>query len=301
MILRKRKHRALSHARRAAQRHSRTWSPSALACPKRGVSHFACLLIRITFDVEWTHAVAPGAQIILVESNSQSLSDLMAGVATAASQPGVSVVSMSWGFAEGQAIFASDEAMYDSYFDVPGVTFVASTGDYGAADPEYPAYSPNVVAVGGTSLTLNGDGSYNSETGWGYQSASVGAFIGSGGGLSMYEPEPAFQQGVQSTGYRTTPDVSLVADPATGAWIADPYNLDPSNPFEVVGGTSLSAPAWAGHSALVNQVRAAAGESTLNSATPTDAQKALYMLPQSDYNAITSGTNGYTASAGYSA
>ena len=130
MILRKRKHRALSHARRAAQRHSRTWSPSALACPKRGVSHFACLLIRITFDVEWTHAVAPGAQIILDESNSQSLSDLMAGVATAASQPGVSVVSMSWGFAEGQAIFASDEAMYDSYFDVPGVTFVASTGDY---------------------------------------------------------------------------------------------------------------------------------------------------------------------------
>ena len=50
----------------------------------------------------------------------------------------------------------------------PGVTFVASTGDYGAADPEYPAYSPNVVAVGGTSLTLNADDSYNSETGWGY-------------------------------------------------------------------------------------------------------------------------------------
>ena len=74
----------------------------------------------------------------------------------------------------------------------------------------------------------------------------VGAFIGSGGGISLYEPEPAYQQGVQSTGSRTTPDVSLVADPATGAWIADPYNLDPSNPFEVVGGTSLSAPAWAG-------------------------------------------------------
>ncbi len=109
----------------------------------------------------------------------------------------------------------------------PGVTFVASTGDYGAADPEYPAYSPNVVAVGGTSLTLNADNSYNSETGWGYHSDSIGAFIGSGGGLSLYEPEPAYQQGVQSTGSRTTPDVSLVADPATGAWIADPYNLDP--------------------------------------------------------------------------
>src|SRR5271167_4302867 len=149
----------------------------------------------------------------------------MASVATAASQPGVSVVSMSWGFAEGQAVLASDEAAYDSVFTTPGVTFVASTGDCGAADPEYPAYSPNVVAVGGTSLILNEDGSYNSETGWGYQSASLGAFIGSGGGISLYEPEPAFQQGVQSTGGRTTPDVSLVADPDTGAWIADPYNL----------------------------------------------------------------------------
>ncbi len=250
-------------------------------------------------DVEWAHAIAPGAQIILVEANSQSLSDLMASVATAAHQPGVSVVSMSWGFPEGQAVFAADEATYDSVFNVPGVTFVASTGDYGAADPEYPAFSPNVVAVGGTSLTLNADGSYNSETGWGYYSNSVGAFIGSGGGISLYEPEPAYQQGVQSTGGRTTPDVSLVADPATGAWIADPYNLDPSNPFEVVGGTSLSAPAWAGLVALVNQGRAAAGESTLNSSSPTDTQQALYMLPQSDYNAITSGTNGYTASAGY--
>ena len=220
-----------------------------------------------SLDVEWAHAIAPGAQIILVEANSQSLSDLMASVATAAAQPGVSVVSMSWGFAEGQAVFASDEAMYDSYFDVPSVTFVASTGDYGAADPEYPAYSPNVVAVGGTSLNLNGDNSYNSETGWGYQSSSAGAFIGSGGGISLYEPEPAYQQSVQSTGYRTTPDVSLFADPATGAWIADPYNLDPSNPFEVVGGTSLSAPAWAGLFALVNQGRAAAGESALNSAS----------------------------------
>jgi Bacterial Ig-like domain (group 3) len=250
-------------------------------------------------DVEWAHAIAPGAQIILVEANSQSLSDLMASVATAAAQPGVSVVSMSWGFAEGQAVFASDEALYDSYFDVPGVTFVASTGDYGAADPEYPAFSPNVVAVGGTSLTLNADNSYNSETGWGYYSNSVGAFIGSGGGISLYEPEPAYQQGVQSTGYRTTPDVSMVADPATGVWIADTYNLDPNNPFEIVGGTSVSAPAWAGLFALVNQGRATAGETSLNSSTPTDAQQALYMLPQSDYNSITSGDNGYTANAGY--
>ena len=252
-----------------------------------------------SLDVEWVHAIAPGAQIILVEANSQSLSDLMTAVGTAASQPGVSVVSMSWGFAEGQSVFAADEANYDSTFDVPGVTFVASTGDYGAADPEYPAFSPNVVAVGGTSLFLDVDNSYSSETGWGDGSTSGGVLIGSGGGISMYETEPAYQEGVQSTGYRTTPDVSLVADPATGAWIADPYNLGTSNPFEVVGGTSLSAPAWAGLFALVNQGRAAAGETTLNSSSPTDAQQALYMLPQADYNSIASGNNGYTASSGY--
>ncbi len=250
-------------------------------------------------DVEWAHAIAPGAQIILVEANGQSLADLMAGVATAASQPGVSVVSMSWGFAEGQAVFAADEAAYDSTFNVPGVTFIASTGDYGASDPQYPAFSPNVVAVGGTSLLLNGDNSYNSETGWGYYSSSVGASIGSGGGISLYEPEPSYQQGVQSLGMRTTPTSSLVADPANGAWIADTYNLDPSNPFQVVGGTSLSAPAWAGLLALVDQGRAAAGESALNTAGPTEAQQALYSLPQSDYNTITTGSNGYTAAAGY--
>ncbi len=93
--------------------------------------------------------------------------------------------------------------------------------------------------------------------------------------------------------------VSLVVDPATGDWIADPYNLNPSNPFEIVGGTSLSAPAWAGLLALVDQGRAAAGESSLNSSTPTQTQQALYSLPQSDYNVIASGNNGYTAGSGY--
>ncbi len=251
-------------------------------------------------DVEWAHAIAPGAKIDLVESNSQSLPDLMAGVATAAAQPGVSVVSMSWGFTEGVNVLAADEALYDSTFTTPGVTFVASTGDFGSADPEYPAFSPNVVAVGGTSLKLNSDVSYNSETGWGNFSAAQGTFIGSGGGISLYEPEPAYQTGVQSTGNRTTPDVSMIADPGTGAWIADTYNLSADNPFEVVGGTSLSGPIWAGLFALVDQGRVAAGEPTLNSASPTQTQQALYDFPQSDYNSITSGTNGgFNAGSGY--
>jgi hypothetical protein len=127
----------------------------------------------------------------------------------------------------------------------------------------------------------------------------MGISIGSGGGLSLYESEPSYQQGVQSTGSRTTPDVSLIADPATGAWVADPYNLGVDNPFEVAGGTSLSAPAFAGLMALVNQGRVAAGAPVLNSTSPTEAQQALYSLPQADYNIITSGSNGYNAHAGY--
>jgi hypothetical protein len=255
--------------------------------------------VETELDVEWAHAIAPGAQIILVETNSDALSALMAGVATAASRPGVSVVSMSWGYVEGQSVLASDEAAYDSTFTTAGVTFLASTGDHGAANAVYPAFSPNVLAVGGSSLYLNADNSYNNETGWGYYSDTLGTFIGGGGGISQYETEPAYQLGVQSTGYRTTPDVSFVANPATGAWIADPYNLDPSNPWEVAGGTSLSAPCWAGLIALVNQGRAGAGEAALNTATPTEAQQDLYRLPQSDYHVISSGYNGYTAQAGY--
>jgi hypothetical protein len=249
-------------------------------------------------DVEWVHAMAPGAHIILVEADSQSLSDLMAGAATATRQPGVSVVSMSWGFPEGQAVLAQDEATYDSYFTTPGVTFVASTGDYGTADPEYPAYSPNVIAVGGTSLYINAGGAYGSESGWGY--SVQGMFIGSGGGLSQFETEPAYQQGVQSTGNRTTPDVAFVADPGTGGWIADLYNRAVSDPFEVVGGTSLAAPSWAGIVALVNQGRTAAGQANLNSTSPTETQQDLYRLGQSDYHVIASGTNGgYNAAPGY--
>jgi Ca2+-binding RTX toxin-like protein len=255
-------------------------------------------------DVEWAHAMAPGARIVLVEANSQSLPDLMAAVGTAADLPGVSVVSMSWGFVEGQDVLAQDEARYDHYFTTPagheGVTFVASTGDYGAGVPQYPAFSPNVVSVGGTSLAVNTDNSYNSEVGWGYYDGATGTFVGGGGGgISQFEAEPAFQQGVQSTGRRTTPDVSFVADPNTGTWVVDSYNLAAGDPWEIVGGTSLSAPSWAGLLALVNQGRTAAGSATLGTAGPTEAQTALYSLGSNAYHDITAGSNGYLAGVGY--
>src|SRR5262249_13340539 len=108
-----------------------------------------------------------------------------------------------------------------------------------------------------------------------------------------------YQRGVQSTGYRTSPDVSLVADPNTGAWVADPYNLPGDNPWEIVGGTSLSAPCWAGLIALANQARAQAGLPTFNSSSPTEIQQALYNVPVPDFHDVTSGTNGYAAGVGY--
>jgi len=237
-------------------------------------------------DVEWAHAIAPGASIILIECNSNSGTDLYQGVTTAATLPGVSVVSMSWGSGE-----FSGEQFFDSDFTTPnghqGVTFVASTGD-GGSPGDYPAYSPNVVAAGGTSLYLNANGSYNSETAW----------SGSGGGISTIETEPAYQGGAQNTGHRTIPDVSFDANPNTGVAVYDSYNGTSASPWEQVGGTSVSAPCLAAVIAIVNQGRVASGGATLNGASQT--LPALYSLPSSDVNDVTSGSNGgFKAGAGY--
>ena len=112
-----------------------------------------------SLDIEWAHAIAPAANILLVEANSTSLNDLLtavnlarnASLRTPQGLAPVTVVSMSWGAGE-----FSSEASYDSYFTTPaghaGVSFVAATGDNGAPG-NWPAFSPNVLAVGGTSLT----------------------------------------------------------------------------------------------------------------------------------------------------
>ena len=205
--------------------------------------------------------MAPGAQIVLVEANSQSLSDLMGSVVTAANQPGVSVVSMSWGFPEGQAVLGPGRGDLRRRFHHAG-----------RASPSWPAPAttarptPNTPPSRPTWWRSAAPASRSTPTTrtTARRAGVITQFagrhsIGSGGGVSQYEPEPAYQQGVQSTGNRTTPDVSFVADPATGVWIADPYNLPADNPWEVVGGTSLSAPAWAGLIALVNQGRSGGG------------------------------------------
>jgi len=257
--------------------------------------------IEEALDIEWAHGIAPGASIILVEATTDSNADLFTAVATAAALPGVSAVSMSWGLNE----FSGENAQ-DSTFVTPsghqGVTFLASSGDFGGfaydnttGQPTttpgilYPAASPNVVAVGGTSLQLNADSTYSSETAW----------SGSGGGTSLYETQPTYQKGAQQTGFRTTPDVAFDADPNTGVAVYDSYNnTDNSGPWVEVGGTSLSAPSWAGLIAIANQGRVLAGGSTLDG--PSQTLPALYAIPATDFNDITSGSNGvFSAGIGY--
>ncbi len=246
-------------------------------------------------DVEWAHAIAPGAKIILVECLSdQSIDDLVAGVTTAAKLPGVSVVSMSWGFGE-----FTNEPSYDNDFVTPsghqGVTFLAATGDYGTSS--YPPYSPNVVAVGGTTLTVDPNGNYLGEVGWGsgFRSGRRG---GGGGGISQFEPEPAYQDNVQNTGSRTNPDVSFDGDPNTGVPVYDSFLDGGQGPWIEEGGTSLATPAWGGLIAIANQGRALLGAPTLDGRSQT--LPGLYSLPAADYHDIVGGSNGqFNAGPGY--
>jgi hypothetical protein len=244
-----------------------------------------------SLDVEWAHAIAPGASILVVEAapgftNSQALQNLMSAVQTASTSstasglgiPPVAVVSMSWGFNE-----FPGETQYDSYFTTPGITYIAASGDTPGA--EYPASSPDVLAVGGTSLTLSSSGGYGSETAW----------YDSGGGYSPYEAEPAYQQSIQTTGQRSTPDVAFDGDPNTGVQVYftpapgsgfGRWNSGtPQGSWATVGGTSLGTPAWAGIIAIVDQGRNVTGSGgNLTGATQT--LPSLYALPSSDFHAV---------------
>ena len=239
-----------------------------------------------SLDVEWAHAMAPMANIDLIEASSTSDSDLMStAVNTARNLAGVSAITMSFGRSE-----ESTDPSLNSLFTTPsghaGVTFLASTGDSGSPG-EFPAYSPNVVAVGGTTLTINGN-SYVSEVGW----------SDSGGGQSSYESEPTFQNGVQTSGYRQIPDVSFDADPNSGVAIYDSYDYGSATPWIQVGGTSVASPCWAGLVAIGDQLRTSAGLTTMDG--PTQALPLLYGMKAADFHDITSGSNGgFTAHVGY--
>jgi len=232
--------------------------------------------LETSLDVEWAHAIAPGAKILLVVAKSASMTDLLVAV-DYATKNGAHVVSNSWGGSE-----FSNEGLdqYESHFKNPGVVYVASSGDSGAG-VSWPAASPNVLAVGGTTLTidktivtLDTKSNYVSESGW----------SGSGGGISKYMSN------------RGVPDVAFNADPNTGVAVYDSTRYYGQSGWFVVGGTSFSAPAWAAMIALADQERIKQGRTPLSS---FEAITDLYSLASTDYNDITTGSNGYPTKVGY--
>src|SRR4051812_4990944 len=233
--------------------------------------------LEIALDVEWTHVIAPKAKIVLVETSSNSLTALLHGVDVAVQQ-GASVVSMSWGGDE-----FSTEHNYDSHFAINNVTFTVSSGDSGFG-AQWPASSPSVIAVGGTKLSVDSSGNYISESAW----------TGSGGGLSRYELEPSYQSGFpvprDSTGKRAVPDVAYDASPSTGVPVYDTVSYQGQKGWFQLGGTSASAPQWAGLFAVANAIRHAAGKANLSHTNNT--VYAIAKTTYSDYHDIHSGTNG---------
>lgn len=256
-----------------------------------------------SLDIEWSHAMAPGAKIYLVEACSNFDSDLQQAVLVAANlvrcgetttcpsgSTGKGEISMSWGGGEYSTENTSNSCAFldDSCFTAANVVYVASSGD--SPGVEYPSASPNVVSAGGlTTRRNNTNGNLIGSTGW----------VDAGGGPSLYETRPSYQSsvsGVVGTS-RGTPDLSFDADPNTGVWVYDTF---PMNEFEyyqwwIVGGTSVAAPSLAG---IINRAGAFAA-STNAELTTMYTNKAV----AADFTDITSAYcgpyMGFSAVSGY--
>ncbi|GAA1910221.1 S53 family peptidase [Streptantibioticus ferralitis] len=220
----------------------------------------------ISLDLDMVSAIAPKANILLVEANSANMSDLGAAVNQAV-KSGAKFVSNSYGGGED----ASDAQADTQYFNHPGVVITASAGDSGFG-VEYPAASPNVTSVGGTSLTKDSSSRGWTEKVWG----TSGGGEGTGSGCSTVAAKPSWQKDT-GCAKRTVADVSAVADPATGVAVYDTYQ---SNGWQVVGGTSASSP-------IIASVYALAGAPSSGS----NPASFPYKNP-SALNDVTSGSNG---------
>ncbi|MDR3547632.1 MAG: S53 family peptidase [Candidatus Pacebacteria bacterium] len=188
--------------------------------------------LETALDVEWAHTIAPTANILLVEAATPSGANLLKAVDYAAKQKGAAAIAMSWGGAE-----FTEETTLDAHFkSASGAPFFASSGDNGTG-ASWPAASPNVIGVGGTSVAIDASSSLARETAW----------QGSGGGVSAYEKAPSFQVGygiAHAAGMRAVPDVAYDADPASG------FPIIHNKVWRTVGGTSAGAPQWAAIAAL---------------------------------------------------
>ena len=225
-----------------------------------------------SLDIEWAHAMAPSATLYLVEAQSNSFRNLLCAVTVASNlvaAAGGGEVSMSWGSGEFPA-----ETSFDSVFTTPNVVYFASSGD--GPGVSYPSASPNVVSVGGTSLSFDPmTGNFIGENTW----------QDTGGGASRFESRPSYQDRniAPIVGLRRgTPDISSDANPSTGVWVWDSLGAPPGGYWYIVGGTSVSAPTWAG---IVNT----AGQFAPSSQAELTQ---LYSAPQADFNGIKVGNCG---------
>jgi subtilase family serine protease len=217
--------------------------------------------LEISLDLDMVSAVCPNCHILLVEATTNLNTDLYTGVDTAA-RLGANAISNSYGGDE-----SSTEASSDAHFNHPGAAITASSGDNGYG-VSYPAASPYVTAVGGTSLTRGGG-----ARGW-----TESAWSGAGSGCSAFEPKPAWQTD-SGCARRTVADVSAVADPNTGVAVMF------AGQWFTVGGTSASSP-------IIASVYALAGN-----AGSVNAGSYPYSHASGLFD-VTSGSNG-TCSPGY--
>lgn len=237
----------------------------------------------IALDVQWAHATAPLARIILIEAADSSMSNMVGGIRLANAM-GPGVVSMSFGAAEG-----SWTAGVENTFTTAKMTYLAASGDNGPA-VEWPAVSPNVVAVGGTSLTYSGGS--RTEVAW----------SNTGGGVSAYTATPAYQNtAVPSMGAparRTVADVSMNSDPNTGQYVAIMTPGSSTVNWVSAGGTSLATPQWAGIIAVANATLVQAGKAVLGAPHVVLYNK-IASMPGSYASAfvdVAKGSNGICAS-----
>ncbi|MFZ6775780.1 putative Ig domain-containing protein [Undibacterium sp. Ji83W] len=237
----------------------------------------------IALDVQWAHASAPLARIILIETADASMSNMVGGIRLANAM-GPGVVSMSFGSTEG-----SWTAGVENTFTTAKMTYLAASGDSGP-EVEWPAVSPNVVAVGGTSLTYSGGS--RTEVAW----------SNTGGGVSAYTATPAYQNtavpGMGAPARRTVADVSMNSDPNTGQYVAIMTPGSSTVNWVSAGGTSLATPQWAGIIAVANATLVQAGKAVLG-APHTVLYNKIASVPGSYASAfadVAKGSNGSCAS-----
>lgn len=197
--------------------------------------------IEASINTQMANAMAPGAHIYLVEAMSDLRADLLNAVAVATKcvqLSGSGQVLMGWGEAE-----FSGETAFDTTFTGTNVVYLAAAGN--VPGTQYPAASPNVIGVGGTTISRNQTtGAFQGEAVWNASASYLVEFgeppIGTGGGPSLFEAIPTYQGVVSAIvgTQRGTPDIAAVADPSTGVWI---FNTSSCGGFCFVGGTSVAA------------------------------------------------------------